>query len=231
MSSNWLHFSICSHCALLFTNYFTFLLSQKVCLKLTQHPYRYIWAIVWRIFGYSNIFCHEYSFVSYSYPFFDTNIFGHSFVLFFFNTNIFGYSFVSKFHIRHTMRETRVLQIQTKEYKYKHKRDKSTTNTNSRMQIQRQEYKYKYKRDKSTTNTNTRVQQRQTQGYNKYKHKCKTWIQYKLRALVTFLYNWQNNLCNCYFGGRPHTDLVGRVIKATVLANVLMKCFFCCLKH
>ena len=35
------------------------------------------------IFGYSNIFRHKYSFISYLYPFFDTNIFGHSFVLFF----------------------------------------------------------------------------------------------------------------------------------------------------
>ena len=35
----------------------------------------------------------EYSFVSYSYHFFNTNIFGYSFVSFFY-TNIFGYSFV-----------------------------------------------------------------------------------------------------------------------------------------
>ena len=59
---------------------------------------------------YSNIFRYEYSFVSYSYHFFDANIFRYSFVLFFFkriyldirsyhffDTNIFRYSFVSLF--------------------------------------------------------------------------------------------------------------------------------------
>ena len=56
---------------------------------------------------YLSIFRYEYSFVSYLYHFFDTNIFGYSFVCIFliriysyirsyhfFYTNIFGYSFV-----------------------------------------------------------------------------------------------------------------------------------------
>ena len=41
------------------------------------------------VFVYSNIFCCKYSFVSYSYHFF--------------YTNIFEYSFVSKIHICHTL--------------------------------------------------------------------------------------------------------------------------------
>ena len=62
------------------------------------------------LFVHSNVFRYEYSFVSYSYHFFDTNIFGYSFVLLFliriysdicsyhlFDMNIFGYSFVSFF--------------------------------------------------------------------------------------------------------------------------------------
>ena len=44
------------------------------------------------MFVYSNIFQYKYSFVSYQYHFFDTNIFGY------FDTNIFGYSFVSFFY-------------------------------------------------------------------------------------------------------------------------------------
>ena len=70
-----------------------------------------VWFRVWQIFGYSNIFLYEYSFVSYSYHFFDTNIFGYSLFVSFFliqiysdirsycfsDTNIFGYSFVLLF--------------------------------------------------------------------------------------------------------------------------------------
>ena len=81
---------------------------------------------------YLNIFRYEYSFVSYSYHFSDTNIFGYSFVLLFWykyilvfvrvifliriysdirsyrflDINIFEYSFVSKIHIRHTLLQT-----------------------------------------------------------------------------------------------------------------------------
>ena len=41
------------------------------------------WNRVWQIFGYSNIFRYEYSFVSYSYYIFDANMFRYLFVLFF----------------------------------------------------------------------------------------------------------------------------------------------------
>ena len=52
---------------------------------------------------YLNIFRYEYSFVSYSYHFFDTNIFGYSFVkhlyiyLFIFDRIIFSYEHIRIF--------------------------------------------------------------------------------------------------------------------------------------
>ena len=79
----------CKHGSALLTAEPLELILETALGKIEQYDMNFIFVTLWQcdeysdIRIYSNIFRHEYSFVSYSYPFFDTNIFGHSFVLFF----------------------------------------------------------------------------------------------------------------------------------------------------
>ena len=86
----------------IFTPYCTNVQSEQGCwLHKLGTPLLFQGVTNIRIFKKIRIFSN--TFVSYLYNFFDTNIFGYSFVSFFLDINILEYLFVSKFHIRHTL--------------------------------------------------------------------------------------------------------------------------------